>query len=66
MKVFLSPLAENKIQLLLDYLEQEWSIKTREDFLSKLIKKINQISKQPKSCIKSKDFPNLYKCIVTK
>jgi len=66
MKVFLSPLAEKKIQLILDYLEQEWSIKNREEFLSKLIKKIDQISNQPKSCIKSKDFPDLYKCIVTK
>ena len=66
MKVFLSPLAEKKIQLTLDYIEQEWSIKSREEFISKLIKKIEQISKQPKSCIKSKDFSNLYKCIVTR
>ena len=66
MKVFLSPLAEKKTQLLLNYLEQEWSIKVRDEFLSKLKKKINQISRQPRSCIKSKDFHNLYKCIVSK
>jgi len=40
MKVFLSPLAERKIQIVLDYIEQEWSVKRREDFLSKLTKKL--------------------------
>lgn len=66
MKVFLSPLAEKKIQLLLEYLEKEWSLNSREDFLSQLVKKFDLISQQPKNCIESKDFPNLYKCIVTK
>jgi hypothetical protein len=40
MKVFLSPIAERKIQLLFEFLENEWSVKTREEFLSKLSKKI--------------------------
>jgi plasmid stabilization system protein ParE len=66
MKVFLSPLAEKKIQFLLEYLEQEWSIKSREIFITKLLKKLDQISRQPNSCINSKEYPNLYKCIVTK
>jgi plasmid stabilization system protein ParE len=66
MKVFLSPVAEVKIQLLLDYLEREWSLQVRKNFLLKLSKKLKQISKQPYSCIKSKEFPNLYKCIVTR
>jgi plasmid stabilization system protein ParE len=65
MKVFLSPIAERKIQLLLDYLEQEWSRRSREDFLSILQKRLKQISKQPQSCVKSDQFPNLYKCVVT-
>jgi plasmid stabilization system protein ParE len=66
MKVFLSPLAEKKIQLLLEYLEQEWSLRSRNEFLSKLTNKFDQISMQPESCIKSKSFPNLYKCVVSK
>jgi len=66
MKVFLSPLAERKIQILLEYLEIEWSVKSREDFFLKLTKKINQISHQPESCVKSKEFPNLYKCVVNR
>ena len=65
MKVFLSPIAERKIQLLIDYLEQEWSRRSREDFLSILQKRLKQISKQPQSCIKSDQFPNLCKCVVT-
>ena len=65
MKVFLSPIAEKKIQLLLEYLEQEWSRRSREDFLLKFRKRLNHISKHPKSCVKSNQFPNLYKCVVT-
>jgi plasmid stabilization system protein ParE len=65
MKVFLSPIAERKIQLLLEYLGNNWSKKVRRDFLLKLDRKIKQISNQPESCIKSKEFPNLYKCMVT-
>ncbi len=66
MKVFLSPLAERKIEILLDYLEEEWSGKVRGDFLSKLVDKFNQISSHPKSCILSQEINNLYKCVVTK
>jgi plasmid stabilization system protein ParE len=66
MKVFLSPLAVKKIQLLLEYLEQNWSTRSKEVFLSKLLKMFDQISRQPESCIKSTEFPNLYKCILTK
>lgn len=66
MKVYLSPLTEKKIELLLEYLEQEWSIKSRNEFLLKLKNKIQQISRHPESCIKSKDFPHLYKCVVSK
>lgn len=66
MKVFLSPLAEHKIALLLDYLESNWSAKSRTDFLTKLSKSFNQISNQPRSYPESTEFPNLYKCVVTK
>ncbi len=66
MSVFLSPIAERKLELLLDYLESNWSRKTRDDFLSKLIKSFNQVSNHPKSCPESQEFANLFKCIVTK
>jgi plasmid stabilization system protein ParE len=59
MKVFLSHLAEKKIQLLLEYLEQEWSEQTQKKYLFLLIRKFELISRHPQS----EDFPNLYKCI---
>lgn len=66
MKVFLSPIAEKKLFLLLEYLEKEWFKKSADLFLKKFLNKTKQVSQFPKSSIKSKEFPNLYKCIVTK
>ena len=57
MKVFLSPIAEKKIQLLLEYLEQEWSRRSREDFLFKFRKRLNHISKHPKVALNLTSFP---------
>ncbi|WP_347173473.1 type II toxin-antitoxin system RelE/ParE family toxin [Polaribacter uvawellassae] len=65
MKVFLSELAESKLIKLSEYLLEEWSLKTRDKFISKLNDKIKQISNQPDSCPKSLEFKNLYKCVVT-
>lgn len=66
MKIFLSPLAAKKLELLLIYLEKEWSLEVRNDFIKKVKEKLKQISLYPKSCLKTSEFPNLYKCIVTK
>ena len=66
MNVFLSQLAESKLLKLCDYFLERWDLKTRDRFISKLTKKIKQISIQPRSCPKSSEFDNLYKCIVTK
>jgi|SRR5699024_4784322 len=66
MNVYLSPLAEKKALLLIEYLKTEWSIKTKEEFLSKLLDKFSQISNQPESCTQSTVFSGLYKCVVTK
>ncbi|MBC5838223.1 type II toxin-antitoxin system RelE/ParE family toxin [Flavobacterium muglaense] len=66
MNVFLSELAENKLLKLNDYLLENWNLKVRNDFISLLTSKIEQISKHPESCLKSSDFKGLYKCVVTK
>ncbi len=66
MKVILSPLAEWKIEKLLEYLELEWSKKSRDKYLNTLLKSFDQISRNPKSCPESIEFPNLYKRVVTK
>ena len=65
MKVFLSPLAEEKLTLLLDFLVAEWSQKVRNEFLKKFKKAIQQISEHPFSCPQSKQL-NVFKCVVTK
>lgn len=66
MKVFLSELAESKLLELSEYLLENWNLKTRDRFISKLTEKIKQISLQPSSCASSLEFDNLYKCVVTK
>ena len=63
---FLSEITEAKILDLLEYLEENWSIKVKGDFLNKLISKINQVSTLPQSCVQSKEFKGLYKCVVSK
>ena len=66
MKVFLSELAESKLLKLSEYLLENWNLKTRDKFISKLTEKIEQISQQPSSCPTSSEFANLYKCVATK
>ena len=66
MEVFLSPLAEKKIQLQLDYLEEEWSKGVRDDYLSLLVKKFGQIANYPESGLELKEFAEVYKCVVAK
>jgi plasmid stabilization system protein ParE len=66
MEVFLSPLAERQLELLLEYLELTWSRKSRTNFLEKIKKSFKNISLQPKSCPESKAFPNLFKCVVSR
>ncbi|WP_121667560.1 type II toxin-antitoxin system RelE/ParE family toxin [Mesonia aquimarina] len=66
MKVFLSELAESKLIKLSEYLLENWNLKTRDRFISKLTEKIKQISYQPNSCPQSTEFNGLYKCVVTK
>jgi len=66
MKVYLSKLAEIKLLKLTDYLLQEWNLKVKNDFISKLTSKINQIASHPESCPQSSTFKGLHKCVVTK
>ena len=65
MKVYLSPLAEKKLVMLLEYLETEWNERVKDNFLQKLIKSFERVALYPKSCTESFRFPNLYKCVIT-
>ena len=66
MKVFLSEQAEIKLLQLNDYLIERWNIKVRDNFILILSEKINQIAIYPESCIESKEFSGIFKCVVTK
>lgn len=65
MKVYLSPTAEQKFTELLNYLKDKWSESSQHKFLSRFLRKTNQISRFPESCTKSQQMNGLYKCVVT-
>lgn len=64
--IYFSPLAEEKLIKLTEYLSEYWSIKVKNDFLDILKSKLNKISKYPESFPKSSFQKNLFKCTVTK
>lgn len=66
MKVFLSPLAVDTFESILEFIEEKWSRKSRDQALEKVLSKFNQISTQPRSCPESNVQPNVFKCVVTK
>jgi len=61
LKVYLSPTAEKQIINLCQYLTEEWSKKTKDDFVKKLDKKFIQLSSQPKSGPESLEINGLRK-----
>ncbi|MFY0598511.1 MAG: type II toxin-antitoxin system RelE/ParE family toxin [Cyclobacteriaceae bacterium] len=65
-KVVLSATAKSKLSDLLTYLEIEWSVKVKNDFIKKLDQSLSRISNFPQSCPESIEIKGLYKCVVTK
>lgn len=66
LKVYLSPLAEKKLSLLLDYVEQEWSKKERDELLEKILNSFLRVAAYPESSPKSQSFTDLHKCVLSK
>ena len=64
--VYFSKRARNNLEKLLIYLETEWSLKLKNEFVKKLDRCVLQISNHPDSCPESEEFPGLFKCVVTK
>lgn len=64
--IVLSKTAAKKLELLLKYLEDEWSEKVKYNFIEKLDNSLEQINKHPLSCEKSQLKPQLHRCIITK
>ena len=65
-RIKLSATAKKKLSVLLEYLEEEWSAKAKIDFIQKLDKSLNQISRFPNSNPKSTLVKDLHKCVVTR
>lgn len=64
--VYLSPKAVQKLAGVFEYLEENWSKKVKDDFIKKLDKTKELISKFPESFPESSSFPGLFKCNVTR
>jgi plasmid stabilization system protein ParE len=66
LKVYLSPTAKRQFEKLCQYLTEEWSVKTKNDFVNRLDRKFTQISSQPKSCPESQEINGLRKSVLDK
>ena len=64
-KIILSKQASNKLEKLLDYLQTEWSEKTKQDFIKKFDYSVKFIASFPEANEKSDFKKGLYRCIIT-
>ncbi|MGE0019145.1 MAG: type II toxin-antitoxin system RelE/ParE family toxin [Draconibacterium sp.] len=65
-KIVLTKRAVDLLETFFQYLESEWSVKTRDEFIEKFENAVFQIQKFPEIAPKSKEIPNLHKYILTK
>ena len=65
-RIILSKRASKRLDKLLKYLETEWSLNVKNDFIKKFDKSIRQIQIYPNSCPKSDYIRSLHKCVLTK
>lgn len=65
-EIRLSKRAMNKLAILLDFLENEWSLKAKNNFIQKLDKSLKHIQKLPESFPESQKIKGLRKCVVTR
>ncbi len=65
-EIIFSKNAEKNLLDLLEYLELKWSIKVRDEFISKLDKSIYLIQNEPDIFPKSQINKNQYRCVLSK
>ncbi|HKK38094.1 MAG TPA: type II toxin-antitoxin system RelE/ParE family toxin [Cryomorphaceae bacterium] len=66
MNIRLSTLAEFKLLHLLQYLEEEWSVKSKEKFLNTFRSKMEYLSQNPLACKQSDVRSDLRSLVLTK
>jgi plasmid stabilization system protein ParE len=64
--VIVSKLAEEKLEILFEYLIKKWSIKVKNDFITKLDQSLSVIKEYPESFPESEKEKGLRKCVITK
>ena len=65
-KVTISERAENNLDKIFDYLEDNWPAKVKNDFKEKLYKEVNHLRKNPYMYQHSNIRKDIRRCIVTK
>lgn len=63
-KVYLSPLAAKKLEMILESIEEKWNTTIRSRFLEELKQKRNQIGQHPRSCPESKIRKGIFKAVI--
>lgn len=65
-KVVISRTVEKKLEKLFEHLIKEWSVKVKNDFVTKLDSTIEIIKNQPEIFPESKKGKGLRRCVITK
>ncbi len=65
-RIILSKRSSNKLNKLLEYFENEWSLKVRNDFLRKFDKSLSQIQNFPESSPETDYVKGLRMLVITK
>lgn len=64
--IILSKRASNQLERLFEYLELEWSLKVKQEFIKKLDKSLKQIQQYPDGFSETKIVKGLHMFVVTK
>jgi len=65
-QIVLTKTAEKRLDDLLEYLEKNWSLKVKLNFISKLEKRFEVLKKNPEVFPNSNIKKGLHKCVVTR
>ena len=65
-EVTISERAENNLDTIFEYLEDNWSVKVKNDFKKKLNKEVNHLRKNPYMYQPSNIGKNIRRCFITK
>ena len=65
-EIRISGRAMRKLENLLSFLETEWSVKVKKEFVLKLDNSLKQIQNLPDSCPESGKIKGVRKCIISK